>query len=665
MSFSDETKTPVTNSESEVRRAIEDRLFPSERPATLSVNRNNFVAEQDYTLIIQAFESNSSDWEEDDYALATHYKDVYSTKQFSKRAQDQLNYYPGLHQASKAAKDDPAYTAAKNNADNRLRFLDSAMTSPDGFGSALRSRQQDFNYAKVFGSDQSAKDKARELGKIATECVPCFKRLLDVDGLVPDGDLLEVHLLNAKIRLDFLKHMRRLFDNPGLYIDICELLRLLSRLCPTDLFAMSMMLTQYLAKLNLEIKFNLDFIIGLVGSILSPFLDAIGQWLDKWIQLILEPIICVVDHINETVLLAQSAKIPFSQSSAKVDYDLGVSSSAGSANSSFSGSSGYSDGQVWTEGEAARFDTPDNKKYDNPVPTLPRDEALLSAQEIPETYDPSFSESEREERDKRFDALRKDSQSKSLSGQRNFVADKTDGTRWSRDNTPASEKNTASYNFDKSVRPPEKVKPVSSADKYWDPAPLVSSIVQVRNIMQSGIAYIQDWFRYITQMIYDLLGIEIGWMSKKTGTTSIKTNIIQLLKIIKAIINAINKNGLRCGADTNLDPAQVKYIVEGELNSFTDYEFSVQESGDISVLTPGQTSAAGSSNKSPDVSSQRPEETVDSSVGPIAVDAGEQQSSQLSSIIVKSCFNATDAQDIENVTKWIAYFERRLANEAS
>ena len=65
-----------------------------------------------------------------------------------------------------------------------------------------------------------------------------------------------------------LDKIAALFKDPGLYVDICSLLKLFSHLCPQDILAMIGLLTQYLAKLNLEIEFNLDFIIQLLVSTL-------------------------------------------------------------------------------------------------------------------------------------------------------------------------------------------------------------------------------------------------------------------------------------------------------------------------------------------------------------------------------------------------------------
>jgi len=675
MGFTKDTSSSSSDMKRHAQRTSSSQYKTKEQQLTgtnVNINKNNIFAPQDYVNIINAFESGSADWEEEDYSATNHYKDVYSTKQFSKRVQDQLDQYPGLHQSAKgASEEDPFYTAGQRKAENNLRGWENSMTSPGAFMGGLRSRQQDFDYAKIFGSQGSATDRAKELGKMHTECIPCFKRLLDINNLLPNGDIIEMHLMNVNIRLDFLKDLKDMFSGPGMYLDICELLKLLAGLCPSDLFALSVMLSQFLAKLNLEIKFNLDFIISLVGSMLSPFLDALSQWLDKWMQLIIEPMICVVDHINETIFLAQNAKIPFSQSKGGLDVDLNIAN-IGHNNATLESSAGYDfkEDEAWAGTIGESFDTPDNEKYNTPVPTK-REEYRASRIELDELREPYFIDKERREEqtqkvhDKNA-ARRRREREEAYRAAKNR---NPNGSRWSKDDIPPSEKTVNDdYMFRKDVAYPERQKPPKSAQRYWTPDALVSGVVQIRNIAQTSISYINDWFTYISQMIYDLLGTEIGWMKNKSGTTKIKTDIIQILKLIKSIIQAISKNSLRCGTDSNLDPSQMKYIVEKELSDMTPYDFSVKDNGDVQIDLPGKSKAKSTSDKSSlddDAETPSATETVSTAVGDVNTSPGIKQSSQKSSILVKSCFSKTDVENVQKVQKWIDYYERRLANEVN
>ena len=667
MAFTDDKKQVLTNEKKHIESGPEVKLVP---------NENNPFAQHDYALVVNTYELESANWMEEDYALAYHYKDVYSTRNFSERVREQMNYYPGMHQSSSVPEENPAYTNAEAMADSRLNFWNNSMDNPDAFMNGLRSRQQDFDYQDIFGSDSNAKTRAKNIGKMITECIPCFDRLLDLDDLVPNGDLLEIHLLNIKLYQDIIEQIMNLFKDPGMYIDICELLNLLSHLCPQDLLALLVLLSQYLAKLNLDIKFNINFIISLLGELLSPLLDALSQWLDKFIQMLLAPILCIVDHINETIALAQSAKIPFSDVSTSIDGDVGValpghenfaSSIDSGAQTGFTTPSG-----AWAEGEAERFQTPDSQKYNPQKPQWPAEETELAGDEMSEAWNPTMSEAEREERNKRWAELRQqdaEKRRKVLAPLRNDVD--ADGRKWSKDDIPNSEKNMSgfsAYTEGNKNAPFESQNRPRNSDAYLDPSPLVNSIVQMRNIAQGAIRYIQDWFDYAVQMIYDLIGTNFGWMTKKGDNTLIKSRIIQLILMIKSIITAIAKNGLRCGIDSNFDEGQLKYVLEEGLNKFSDTQFKVNDDGTITVTPPSATTppSVNDINKgiqqSSDANTSGNKSGIESGVGKISDTAKTDQVKQKtaeSGIIIKNCLKDVTAEDLSKAREWIAEYERR------
>ena len=658
MGFTDDEKIL----QSDAKKVIASEEGPT---LSLSVNPNNPLAQHDYALVIKTFEIEAANWAEEDYALAYHYKDVYSTRNFSERVREQMEFYPGMHQSSAVPKEDPAYTKASEMAENRSNYWNNAMDNPDAFMNGLRSRDQDFDYRAIFGSDTSAQTKGEQIGKMLTECIPCFDRLLGLDDLLPDGNLLEVHLLNIQLRTDLIDQIRNLFRNPGMYVDVCELLNLLARLCPQDLLAILALLTQYLAKLNLDVKFNIDFIINLVGTILSPFLDALAEWLDKLVQLLIAPSLCIVDHINETIMLAQSMKIPLGDASASIDTDIGAAlpghqDLAASLDAGTTADQLIAGEGAWAEGEAERFGTPDAQKYNPSIPEWPSEETELASEEMKEAWNPSLSEAEREERDKQWADLRKkDAEKRGEVPPPLRTSNFRDGTRWSKDDVPLSEKTSASFSVGNKNLPPEQQGVPKEARGYLDPAPLVNSIVQMRNIMQGAIRYIQDWFDYAIQMIYDLLGTDAGWMIKKRDNTFIKSKIIQLIAMVKAIIEAVSKNGLKCGVNSNFDEGQLKFILEDGLNKFSDVNFKVLDDGSIQVKmpnTPDLPTAEQSSDalESIQAEAQSPKNTESD----VKTDQVKQKATE-SGIIIKNCLRDVSADELTRAREWIAEYERR------
>lgn len=637
--------------------------------AEYQLNSGNPFAQQDYAAIVNTFEKSSADWAEEDYAIASHYKDVYSTRNFSERVQEQMAYYPGLHQPSTGVpEEDPYKTRAQKQSEKRLDYWDNAMSSPDAFMNGLRSRDQDFDYRTVFGSDASAKARAREAGKILTECIPCFGRLLDPEGLVPDGDLLEVHALNVNLRLDLMQDLIKLLKDPGAYIDICELINLLSSLCPQDLFAMLALFTQYLAKLNLDIKFNIDFIVNLVGAILSPFLDALSQWLDKWIQLIIEPLVCVVDHINEVIITSQTMKIPFSSAGIGIDTELGVQTGVfNEQDYSVKTKHGYKGTQAaWSETEAKRYEELPPGHYIPSRPKVPQEELEMTLNEAKESWIPSMSAAEREATDEKWKQINQERRAETIEKNTKINAQRRDGSRWSKDNTPNSEKFSKGYKFGDEYYPPERQDTPKQASAYVDLSAVTNSIVQMRNILQGGIQYIRDWFTYITQMIYDLLGTDFGWMKNKTGSTFVKTNLIKMILLIKAILQAVSKNGLKCGVNSNLDTDQVKFILEDTLNKFSPTQFKVMDNGDITIIPPSRDLPDAkdmSKIASEEIKKQKDRNKINAGegIGEVSDEKASEvmQESVESGIIVKNCLKDLTSEEASRAREWILEYERR------
>lgn len=642
-------------------------------PFKTEVRTSNPFAARDYAIIINSFEKKTVDTPREEYVLVNHYKDVYSTRNFSRRVQEQMQYYPGMHQTY-PQKNDPAYTNAARMGSQRLDYWNTAMDNPDAFMNALRDNQQDFDYTTIFGTDADAKTRAEHIGKMFTQCIPCFDRNLDLGSLVPDGNLLEVHGINIMMRTDLLDQIRDLLG-PGAYVDICALLNYLSHLCPPDLLAMVMIMSMFLAKLNLDFKFNIDFIVNLIGPILSPFLNALSAWLDKWIQLILGPMLCVVDHLNETILLAQQAKIPFSESRVNIEGSLGAAlpghENLFTGNTSGAQNENFVSGQTWSSGVVQEFQTPDSQKYNTSPPRVPTEEIKMAGIETREEFlgpENQMSPAERAVMDKRWEELRRQNKAEHIPPipQRYQPGN---GSRWSKDNVPNSKK--AEYSVGDEYYPPENYDRVRSGDWYIDISPVTNSIVQMRNVLQGSIQYVQDWFNYINQMIYDLLGTDFGWMSNKNKSSFTKSNLIQLIAIIKALIEAANKNGFECGENTTFDEEQMQFLFENTITQYTDTRFVIREDGDIEVIPPGITKIpevqdqGDITNNVIDTSTLEPEQTDVINLGPglgnieTSVNLSSQQKPTKSGIIVKNCLKDMSAEQLADARKWIANYERK------
>lgn len=657
----------------------------------------------DAQVVLHFFEVESSQWREEDYAWAPHYRDIYSMENFSRRVREQMNSYPGMHNTDMGPKspytgdpyaEDPWKKHGESMGESQMNYWNAAMDNPQSFMSGLRGRQQDFSYSEMFKSKDDFKEN---MAAMITECIPCFDRLFDGSQLLPDADLLEVHLLNINLRLDLIDKLKELFKDPGFNIDICELLRLLSHLCPQDLLAILALLSQYLAKLNLDFKFNLDLVIELVGPILSPFLDSLSDWLDKWVQMILAPIICVVDHINMTMYLAQQTKLPLSEAEVNLGHDVGIAGPNIIGNTkewlsdgdSSKASHGFSD-WMWEHGrsrgglhfgtnpegpdhynpymagahQSELFDTPESQKY-NPEPPIPPEEEWAysmaaggDAEYIEKTGYDRLSEKEREAIFLGLQKKRQQRETDKMYGTNSPPnrPSRSDGTRWSTNDIPQSEKKSANQSFSKGQVPPNNQAPKQGDDyAYISADAIVEPIVQMRNIIQGGIAYIQDWFDYVVQLIHDLLGTDFGWMKKKMGQTMLKSRIIQLIYMLLAIIDAIRNTDLECGVNTNINPEHMDYMLGVAMNKLTPFKFVKRPDGSFEMLPPGEEKT----QRDPQDLMQEAEAMMEGEEEKVTAE----QKAAKSGIIIKNCLREVKADDLEKVRGWIADFEKKSTSD--
>lgn len=613
------------------------------------VREENPYASSDYSLIVNYYEKGSARQETEEATLVTSYKDVYSTKNFSKRVQDQLNYYPGMHQTAKP-ESDPSYIEGADMAQEKLDYWDSSMNSPSSFMNAIRDSSKSFDYSDVFGSDASAKTRAENVGKILTECIPCFGRLLDAGELLPDLELLKVLDMNLNGRFDLLSQIKDLFSMPNTYLNICDLLNFLSKQCPSDLLAMSILLTQHLSKINLEIDFNIDFIINLVGPVLSPFLNSMSQWVDKWMQIIVEPMICVVDHLNETIIMAQQIQVPFSE--ANVDVNFGTNVGADALFSQLQNNlnvnkKAEADGfqASWSEEEFKRLDDVDKRKYNTAPPEWPEEEISLAKEEMKDSFDERRTDADKQKREEEFKLLRiKRDQERKKKLEKQIP------------NTKPSTVNRDGY------YPPEKQTGIKESNFYLDISPLTDSILQLRNILQGSIQYSKDWFTYITQMIYDLLGTDIGWMQKKTGNTFLKSQIVQMLLLIKGILKAHSQNGLECGVNSNFDESQMKFIFENTLNKNSSVDFTILDNGEIKITKKGQSLTKTKEDSTSEENKKEKKINIGEEYNPIKIpqNSAVLQKSTESGIIIKNCLKNISNDQMEEVKSWISEYEKKF-----
>jgi len=152
-------------------------------------------------------------------------------------------------------------------------------------------------------------------GLFDSKCIPCGFRL-DTAGAVALGKFSEfgsAFLDHWKQWLGMfmkqLMQLKDLFSLPDQYVDICALIKFfLDFMCVPDLQRMLSVFMALMARVSFDFGGVIDLILGLVAPLLTPFLSAIIDMLAEYIMMIVRPIECIIDAIQDMI--------------AKMDYNI-------------------------------------------------------------------------------------------------------------------------------------------------------------------------------------------------------------------------------------------------------------------------------------------------------------------------------------------------------
>lgn len=147
----------------------------------------------------------------------------------------------------------------------------------------------------------NADNAAEAMATMAADCVPCEDRILALLSLNPLDDLWTL------LDIGYEEHVRFILDlfdillgDKSMYVfaDICSLFKFLDFMCLPDLYRMVMMLSllsmSYATKMG---DFKASF-VKLLGEILGPSLTPFIAILDKYIQLIVAPVECILTSLD-------------------------------------------------------------------------------------------------------------------------------------------------------------------------------------------------------------------------------------------------------------------------------------------------------------------------------------------------------------------------------
>jgi len=149
-----------------------------------------------------------------------------------------------------------------------------------------------------------AKD-ARDVAKaILADCIPCKDRIMALLALNPLKDLmgiLDVWYTGA------IKGLIEGFDlffgdkSNEVFADICELLKFLNFMCLPDLFGLVFMIQSLIQEYTWEWKDIRITFFSLLGKMMTPTLTPLIGLIDRYIQLAIMPIECVLDALDAQI----------------------------------------------------------------------------------------------------------------------------------------------------------------------------------------------------------------------------------------------------------------------------------------------------------------------------------------------------------------------------
>lgn len=239
---------------------------------------------QDCALIAQTFERMCHSTPNEAATYATLSRSVQNTKQMSLTIRDSLSSY--IRSPKTDTEDRLGEEATSDNALQALSVgtQSTGTLSGEGFGDDVLDWLKD--------------------------CIPCQLRVISHLELFPRLDLLGALETNLKEKLKQLMDLGRSLTSFNEYSDLCELLKLLNFMCIPDLQRLIVLLMALMILEVGQLDALIGFLQGLISPIFAPILMGLTSLLDQLEQLVVAPVQCIIDAINEQMDKLGMQKIP-------------------------------------------------------------------------------------------------------------------------------------------------------------------------------------------------------------------------------------------------------------------------------------------------------------------------------------------------------------------
>lgn len=183
-------------------------------------------------------------------------------------------------------------------------------TKPNANSESINSSEEENTPTKLVGGSSTSsttsttggsyKDKSRGKFKdvIRNECIPCDVRLKGLDDIDITADLLGILEEMERRYRELIEQLKSLLTNTEIADDLCNLLNFLDFQCVPDLFSILALLLALWRKWSDVIPTLDGVFMQFIGLFFSPLLGGLSSILDKYIQMIMKPIDCVLNSLD-------------------------------------------------------------------------------------------------------------------------------------------------------------------------------------------------------------------------------------------------------------------------------------------------------------------------------------------------------------------------------
>lgn len=382
-------------------------------------------------------------------------------------------------------------------------------------------------------------------GIFNSECIPCGTRLNMLGELNPskfldrNKEYLDnwIHWLTQQ--LDMLMSLSKLFSNTDNFTDLCSLLKWLNDyICVIDLQRILSVLMASMSRNSLEFGGVLDIIMGLIGPLLTPLLSGFVDLLQSYILLIVRPIECIIESIQD-IIRKLDYNVLF-QNIDSLDKHVSVGSDV-----SVSGSI-----KIPFVDTEIKYELPPSGKIEGEINMLGGVGTAIKRQNEKEQEAVENAASE-------LRAIRK--QNKNIDGNNVSAVE-----RYNKDKAKAEQKYREALENRSSSR---LGRLNNNIDNTVTNAK--SALFSLLGMLREAVATVEGFFQDVYDELQKIMGAYIGGGGDFVEHLMKKMELVQMISFIAAVIDAF-ANGIKCGDDEEDLKIEGFLPKDQDLNIWTD-----------------------------------------------------------------------------------------------